>query len=93
MADHHGGDVQETVEVENKLMDGVDPNRVESSSRFIKQQKLRLRDQRPRQRDSLAHAAGELGRELLIDPGEAHLREPFMDFLANDCLTEPGLLP
>src|SRR5262249_29658119 len=93
MADHYGGDVQEGVEVENELVNGVDPDGVKSGRRFIEQQKLRLRDQRPRQRDAFAHAAGELGRELLVDPRQAHLRESLPDFLTDDLLTQAGLLP
>src|SRR5215510_16316268 len=93
VANDYGRKVQKMVKIKDELMNSVDANGIEAGGRLVKQQKLRLRDQRPRQRHSLAHAAGEFGRELVVDPREAHLREPFMDFLANDHLAEASLLP
>src|SRR5262249_60564830 len=93
MANDYGREVQKMVEIENELMNGVDPDGVEASGRLVEQQKFRLRDQCPCQRDSFTHTAGKFGGELLVDPREAHLREPFVDFLANDRLAEAGVLP
>ena len=49
---------------------------VERGERLVHQQDLRVEDQHLRERDALAHAAGELVRIAVLEAGEADAREP-----------------
>jgi hypothetical protein len=51
--------------------------RIERAERLVEQQHLRLHGQRPRERDALALAAGQLMRITIGEPVELHELEQF----------------
>jgi len=49
---------------------------VERGKRLVHEQQLRIEDKHLRERDTLAHPAGELVRKAILEAGEAYARKP-----------------
>src|SRR5206468_6546307 len=66
--------------------------RVEVRQRLIEQERVRLDDQRSRQRDALLLAARELARQAVTEVVEPHQAERARHLLADDGLRKPAHL-
>lgn len=65
VGDHDHRQAQLTLQFPDQLDEVLASIRIEPGRRFVEQQQLRLERQRPRQRHTLHHTAGKLGRHQL----------------------------
>ena len=85
MADHNRSKVEEAVQVKDELVDGVDPNGVETGGRLVEQHDFGVGRQRPGQRRPFEHAARQFGRKFGIHARPADLGQALMHFVADGC--------
>ena len=76
VGDDHRGHAEVVGGPADHVVDVLGGDGVEAGGRFIVEQNLRPVDQRPRQAHPLAHAARQLGRELLLDVGDVGQVQP-----------------
>jgi hypothetical protein len=74
--DHHRGDAEVVRRPLDHLVDVLGRHRIEAGRRLVVEQDLRPVNQRAGQPHPLALPAGELGRELLLDPTHVLEVEP-----------------
>jgi hypothetical protein len=78
---------------DDQMVDGVDEDGVEAGGRLVEEDDLRLGDERPRDGDALAHAAGDLGGVFVPHLREADLSQGLLRPRQELGRRKPAALP
>ena len=77
VGDHHHGEAERLLQRADQLVEGGGTDRIEPGGRLVEKEDLGIERQRPGEPGALAHAARELGRELVgsarLEPGQRQL--------------------
>ena len=63
--DHEHSEAERLLQRADEIVEIAGGNRVEARGRLVEEHDLRIERERPRQRDALGHAAGQLGRQFV----------------------------
>ena len=83
VGDHEHGLAGLQADAAHLVLQGAAGERVERRERLVHQHDLRLDRERARDADALLHAAGELGRALVLGAGEADEVDEFLRLRAR----------
>src|SRR5438128_96495 len=78
MGNDHAGDGEPLARMDDDHVDSLGRDRIQPGGRFVIEHDLGIANDGARKSDALAHAAGQLGRELLFDVVQIDDRELFL---------------
>ena len=89
---HDHGRAQTVAQLEDQVIETARADRVQPGRRLVEEQHLRIERHGARQAGPLAHAAADLGRIVVLEPGKAHQGELERHDLAHFRGAQVGVL-
>src|SRR5262245_12376529 len=83
MGDDYGGDIKPIAHAQDKLVDTVGDNWIETGRRFIVKDNLRFINDSACKADAFAHAAGKFRRFFIFRAGQVYHFQHFGDFFSD----------